>query len=217
MEPVLKNVVIYDWIILLYFVLAILLVVARAQSNYKFEQFVRLFFSNTYTKTYRINSLSKPFHLFFVGFTILLFPLQLQVVGSKLGYLSGIFFVDYFRFLVLFLGFYLLKTVLSLIFAKMVRFQKAITAFIFFKQTYFAYLVFLGFFPVLSFVYNGSITVFWIYLFVYVWFALYLLSYLLVIFSLKELLFSRLLYFILYICTFEIPAVVGAIYFLRLQ
>lgn len=216
MNPIPRSLIIYDWTLVIYGLVSILLILVKIKSGYKFLHFTRLIFSDRYIKTYRVDSLFKSFHLLLNVLTVLVFPLLLQVVASKL--ISGleILFSEYVKYLFFFSVFYFTKMLVQLSFAKIIGYQEVIRAYVFQKQTYFTYLTFLSLLPILGFVFSPSSGNGWLYLFVILWIVLFLLSILLIFYSFKHVLLNRFLYFILYICTFEISPMLGVIYFIRL-
>lgn len=216
LNPLPKSVIIYDWILVIYLLVSVLLVLMKNKSEYKFLHFTRLILSDTYLKTYKVDSLFKGFHFLLNVITVLFFPLLLQLLVTKITVAKEILFSDYVKYLFFFTVAYSFKMVLQLFFAKTVNYQKALQAYIFQKQTYFAYITFLSLLPVLLFVFSPLVNNVWLYVFVIVWVVVFLLSMLLVVNHFKEVILSRLLYFILYICAFEISPIVGVIYFTRL-
>jgi len=215
LEVTLRNLLFTDWVVVLYIIVLLLLVTAKTYSDYKFSNFSKLILTDTYLKTYRDDSLLKPFHVFVIASSVLFFPLAFQTLLFRLGFLEQFLFFDYFKITLIFTAFYFLKMLLQLIVVRIFGEKSKIEHYVFEKQTYFSYLVFFSLLPVLFFIYVPFVANFWVYSFVFLWFILFLLSMVLVIFHFKELFFSHLLYFILYLCTFEICPLVGAIFYLR--
>ncbi len=214
MEATFRNLIVSDWVIAIYILVALLLIIAKRKSNYKLLNFSRLFFSDTYIKTYREDSLLKGFHLLMLGMSLLFFPLIIQVLLFKIGYLTQFEFSEYLKIALFFGFFYLLKMMLQLLLARVIGFKKTISRYIFQKQTYFSYLTFISLLPLLFFIYTPVVGSYWLYLFVILWFVIFSLSVLLILTHFKELFFSYLVYFILYLCAFEISPIIGVIYYI---
>ncbi len=214
MEATFRNLIVSDWVIAIYILVALLLIIAKRKSNYKLLNFSRLFFSDTYMKTYKQNSLLKGFHLLIIGVSLLFFPLTIQVLLFKIGYLAEFNFFQYLKIALFVSFFYLLKMMFQLLLAKVIGFEKTISRYIFQKQTYFSYITFISLLPLLFFIYTPIVGNYWLYLFVILWFVIFSLSFLLILTHFKELFFSHLVYFILYLCAFEISPIIGVIYYI---
>lgn len=216
MNPLPKSLIIFDWILVIYTLVSILLLLLKKKSDYKFLHFTRLIFSDTYIKTYKSDSLFKGFHIVLNIIAVLLFPLLLLLVVTKLFSFDEILFSSYMKYLFFFSSFYFTKLALQLFFAKLFNCKKLIYAYVFQKQTYFTYLCFLSLLPALLLIFTPFSNNISLYVFTILWIVLFSLSLILTFFRFKEVLLSQLLYFILYICTFEISPIIGVIYFTRL-
>lgn len=214
MEATFRNLIVSDWVIAIYILVSLLLITAKVKSNYKFLNFIRLFFSDTYIKTYKEDSLFKGFHLLILVFSLIFFPLIIQVILFKIKYLAQFEFLEYFKIVLIFSVFFLLKMTFQLLLARIIGLKKSIARYVFQKQTYFSYVTFIGLLPLLFFVYTPDMGNFWLYLFVILWFVIFSLSMLLVLTNFKELFFNHLVYFILYLCAFEISPIIGVIYYI---
>lgn len=214
MEATFRNLIVTDWVVVVYIIVAVLLILAKRKSDYKFSNFSKLIASDTYIKTYRDDSLFKMFHFLIIGISILVFPLIIHVLIFKVGFLHQFLLFDFIKIGLLFGGFYFVKMIIQLMLSKILKFEAVISSYVFQKQTYFSYLSFLSLMPLLCLVYRPTVAGFWVYLFVILWVVMFLLSMLLIGARFKEVFFSQPLYFILYLCTFEIPPIAGVIYYI---
>jgi len=215
LEATYRSLLSIDWVILLYIIALLLLVTANKYSGYKFLNFSKLILTDTYLKAYRDDSLFKPFHIVIVIFSMLFFPLIIQVILFYLNILNQLLVLDYLKVGGVFLSFFLIKMFCQLILGKVLGLKDKIQHYVFEKQTYFSYLIFLSILPLLFLIFMPVTTSLLVYLLVILWVVLFVLAMFLVITHFKELLFSYPLYFILYLCTFEIAPLLGAVFYMK--
>jgi len=111
--------------------------------------------------------------------------------------------------------FFLVKFFLQYLVGRLISKKGFIKHYVFEKQTYFSYLVLLSLLPLLFLIFTPLATVLLTYVFAILWIVLFLLAMLLVLSHFKVLFFKHSLYFILYLCAFEICPLIGAILFMR--
>jgi len=215
LEVILRNLHIIDWVVVLYVIALLLLVTARKFSDYKFLNFSRLILTDTYLKTYRDDNMSKPFHVAMVIFSLVFFPLVFQTILYRINVLKEFSIIEYLLIGFVFICFFFLKMVLQLVLGRIIGISSIIKHYVFEKQTYFAYLVFFSLLPLLFLIFTPLTSTFLAYLIGFLWVTLFVLAMILVITHFKELFFSHSLYFILYLCAFEIAPLVGAVFYLR--
>jgi len=215
LEATFRNLLVTDWVVVLYIIALLLLVTAKRYSDYKFSDFSKLILTNTYLKTYRGDHLFKPFHSVITLFSMVFFPLILQYILYFSGFLNSFIIYDYLKIAGSFFCFFFVKMVAQLILGKILGNEIIMKHYIFEKQTYFSYLVFFSILPLLFLIYAPIKVDFLVYLFVFLWVVLFILAMLLVVNHFKKLFFSHPFYFILYLCTFEIVPLISAILYIR--
>ncbi len=150
-----------------------------------------------------------------ISFMAVVFPLIPQALLFRLGIINQISIFDYVKIGGAFLSFFLIKTVLQIIFGVFVKKKEAVNRYLFEKQTYFSYLIFISLFPLMFLLFCPQTVVLWVYLFVFVWIMLFVLAMLLIMSRFKELILEHPLYFILYLCAFEICPIISAFYIIK--
>ncbi|TRX38494.1 DUF4271 domain-containing protein [Flavobacterium sp. ZT3R18] len=194
-----------DWITLVFIMAFGIIALTKSVYENRFEDFVKLIYSNKYIRIYRDSShLMGMFSISLFFVQIISFSFFIQLLLSYLGYGSKtdwILFIQIFTFLIYFI---LSKFLIEKIIATTFNIEEFIEQFNLQKVTYRTYIgllllpVDIVLFYYDSILENIPLLVFYIIL------ALNGLLYLISIKNYRNEIFSKLFYFILYLCTLEI-------------
>ncbi len=206
MEPILRNVVVIDWITILIFLSLLFVVLAKGVFYTRFLNFIILPFNNKYIFMYnKKEKLLNWFNLFFGLFLIINFSLFLflarNILFEPVQNSAIVVFPLILGSLVLFL---FIKLALQMGNAFIFGTQKTISEVIFKKLSYFNYSGLIMFVAnvMLTYIVIGSKTVF------YVAFLLILLvnviGWITILRNHQKFITSNFFYFILYLCALEI-------------
>jgi len=206
MEPILRNIVVMDWITILIFLSLLFVVLAKGVFYTRFLNFIILPFNNKYIFLYnKKEKLLNWFNLFFGLFLIINFSLFLYIGRNILfeptPYSAIVVFPLILGALVLFL---FIKLALQMGNGLIFGTQKTITEVIFKKLSYFNYSGLIMFVAnvILTYIAIGSKVVF------YVAFLLILLvnviGWISILKNHQKFITSNFFYFILYLCALEI-------------
>jgi len=206
MEPILRNIVVMDWITILIFLSLLFVVLAKGVFYTRFLNFIILPFNNKYIFMYnKKEKLLNWFNLFFALFLIINFSLFLYIGRNILfeptPYSAIVVYPLILGALVLFL---FIKLALQMGNGLIFGTQKTITEVIFKKLSYFNYSGLIMFVAnvILTYIAIGSKVVF------YVAFLLILLvnviGWITILRNHQKFITSNFFYFILYLCALEI-------------
>lgn len=194
-----------DWITILFLLTLLIVTITKSAFENRFSDFTNLIISDKYLKIYKDSSNLMSW------FTILLFVVQLlsisffmQLVLSQFGYTTKtnwISFIQIFTFLSFFI---LSKFLIEKIIATSFNVENFIEQFNLFKVSYRTYvgLLLLPFNLILY--YTNYVNSYLIFSILGVLLIINVIIYLLSLKNYQKLLFGKLFYFILYICTLEI-------------
>jgi hypothetical protein len=194
-----------DWVTLVFIMAFGIIALTKSVYENRFEDFVKLIYSNKYIRIYRDSShLMSLFtiSLFFVQ--IISFSFFIQLLLSYLGYGSKtdwVLFIQIFTFLTYFI---LSKFLIEKIISTSFNIEELIEQFNLQKVTYRTYIGLL-LLPVdiVLFYYDSNLRNIPLFVF-YIILAINVLLYLISIKNYRNEIFSKLFYFILYLCTLEI-------------
>jgi len=204
-----------DWITIIFVVTLIVVTIAKAGFENRFNDFMNLIVNNKYLKIYK-----DPSNLM-SWFTILLFFVQLvsfsffvQLVLSYLGYTTKSNWITYIQ-IITFLSFFVLsKYLIEKIIATSFNMESFIEQFNLFKVSYRTYIGLL-LLPVNIFLYyTDYVNKYTIIGVLIVLLIINSLTYLASLRNYQKLLFGKLFYFILYICALEIAPYYFMYYFI---
>ena len=194
-----------DWVTLLFLICFATIAVTKSVFENRFGDFANLLFSDKYIKVYRESSNLKN------GFTIALFFVQvisfaffIQISLSLFGYASKTDWILYIRIVTFLLFFILSKFLVEKIIATTFNIEEFMEQFNLQKITYRTYIgIIILPINIILFYYNAvsqniPIAIITIIL------LLSVLTYSLAIKKYQNVIFSKLFYFILYLCTLEI-------------
>ncbi|UFH36010.1 DUF4271 domain-containing protein [Flavobacterium acetivorans] len=194
-----------DWITLLFVLSFAIIAITKSVYENRFGDFINLLFSDKYSKIYRDSSHLKS------GFTISLFLVQvisfaffIQFSLSLFGYASKTDWILYIQIITFLIFFILSKYLIEKIIATAFNIEEFVEQFNLQKVTYRTYIgLFILPINVILFYYDSIskniplIIILMILIF-------NILAYLISIKNYQKLIFSKLFYFILYLCTLEI-------------
>ena len=194
-----------DWATLLFVLSFAIIAVTKSLFENRFGDYAKLIFSDKYTKVYRDSS-----HLF-SGFTISLFFVQVisyaffvQLLLSNFGYASKTDWVLYIQITTFLVFFILSKYLIEKIIATAFNIEEFIEQFNLQKVTYRTYIG-LIILPInLILFYYDTISRNFLLILIVILLIINLLTYLVSIKNYQNIIFSKLFYFILYLCTLEI-------------
>ena len=203
-----------DWATVLFMVSLVLVVITKTVFEKRFADFINLIASNKYLKIYKDSS------NLLTWFTVMLFVVQLislaffvQLLLSYLGYTTKtnwISFIQIFTFLSFFV---LSKFLIEKIIAASFNVEPLIEQFNLFKVSYRTYfgLLLLPINVVLF--YTDSLNYYVITSLTAILLMINIVTYLISLKNYQKLIFSKMFYFILYICTLEIAPYYFVYYF----
>ncbi|MBP6757333.1 MAG: DUF4271 domain-containing protein [Bacteroidia bacterium] len=194
-----------DWATLLFLLSFIIIAFSKSVSENRFNDFINLIFSDKYIKVYRDSSHLKS------GFTISLFLVQvislaffIQLSLHIFGYASKTDWILYIQITTFLIFFILSKFLIEKIIATSFNIEEFVEQFNLQKVTYRTYIgLFLLPIDIVLFYYDNfsrSIPV----IMIGVVLVINVLTYFISIKNYQNLIFSKLFYFILYLCAFEI-------------
>jgi hypothetical protein len=194
-----------DWATFLFLLSFIIIAFSKSVSENRFNDFINLIFSDKYIKVYRDSSHLKS------GFTISLFLVQvislaffIQLSLHIFGYASKTDWILYIQITTFLIFFILSKFLIEKIIATSFNIEEFVEQFNLQKVTYRTYIgLFLLPIDIVLFYYDNfsrSIPV----IMIGVVLVINVLTYFISIKNYQNLIFSKLFYFILYLCAFEI-------------
>lgn len=194
-----------DWITLLFVLSFAIIAITKSVYENRFGDFVNLLFSDKYSKIYRDSSHLKS------GFTISLFLVQvisfaffIQFSLSLFGYASKTDWILYIQIVTFLIFFILSKYLIEKIIATAFNIEEFVEQFNLQKVTYRTYIgLFILPINVILF-YHDSISKNIPLIIILMILIFNILAYLISIKNYQKLIFSKLFYFILYLCTLEI-------------
>jgi hypothetical protein len=194
-----------DWATIVFIVSFVLIALAKAFFETRFNEYLRLIVSDKYIKMYR-----DPSHLM-SGFTIVLFLVQLvslaffiQLMLAYFGYASKTDWILFIQILTFLTVFVLSKFLVEKIIATSFNMEEFTEQFNLQKVSYRTYIGLLVLPIDIVLFYNDNPPKILIFLFIIVVLAINLLTYLISLKNYQNFLLSRLFYFILYLCALEI-------------
>jgi len=204
-----------DWITIVFIVALLVVVIAKASFENRFNDFMNLIVNNKYLKIYK-----DPSNLL-SWFTILLFFVQLisfsffvQLVLSFWGYTTKTNWISFIQ-VITFLSFFVLsKYLIEKIIATSFNMESFIEQFNLFKVSYRTYIGLL-LLPVNIFLYyTDYVNKYVVISILVILLIINALTYLVSLRNYQKLLFGKLFYFILYICALEIAPYYFMYYFI---
>ncbi len=194
-----------DWATILFILAFALIAIARSYFENRFNDFLKLIISDKYMKIYRDSS-----HLM-SGFTIMLFIIQLvslaffiQLALYHFNYVSKTDWVVFIQITTLLFVFILSKFLIEKIIATSFNIEELTEQFNLQKVSYRSYIGLLILPLDLILYYNKIMPKYLILTFIVIVLVINTLNYVLSLKSYQNLLFSKMFYFILYLCAFEI-------------
>lgn len=194
-----------DWVTLLFVLSFAIIAITKSVFENRFSDFSKLFFSDKYTKVYRDSS-----HLM-SSFTISLFFVQvisvalfIQLSLSYFGYASKTDWILFIQIITFLLFFILSKYLIEKIIAASFNIEEFVEQFNLQKVTYRTYIgLFILPIDIILFYYD-TISRNILFPIIAIILILNVLTYFVSIKNYQNLIFSKLFYFILYLCTLEI-------------
>jgi hypothetical protein len=194
-----------DWVTLLFVLSFAIIAFTKSVFENRFGDFMKLLFSDKYTKVYRDSSHLKSsftISLFFVQ--VISIALFIQLALSYFGYASKTDWILYIQIITFLLFFILSKYLIEKIIAVSFNIEEFIEQFNLQKVTYRTYIgLFILPIDIILFYYD-TISRNILLLFIAIILILNIITYLVSIKNYQNLIFSKLFYFILYLCTLEI-------------
>jgi hypothetical protein len=194
-----------DWATLIFVSSLVLIVIAKSTFENRFVDFVRILISDKYTKIYRESSqLMSGFNvlLFIVNLISFSFFIQLVLTHFGLGLKTDwILFVRIFTLLTVFI---LSKFLIEKIIATTFGIEEIMEQFNLQKVTFRTYIGLLLLPLSIILFYGNYSTNLLIYSIIIILLAINILTYLISLKNYQNLIFSKLFYFILYLCALEI-------------
>ena len=205
-----------DWAAFLFVVCMVIIAVNKTISTVRFNEFVRLAYSDKYTKIYRDSSNLMS------GFTISMFVLQLISYSffillllkqfKKIEQMDLIIYIQIFTFLSVFI---LSKFLIEKIIATSFKIEEFNEQFNLLKINYRAYFGFI-LLPINVLLFYNSINSDWFFkLLLITLIAISIITYLIALKLYQNILFRKIFYFILYLCTLEIAPYYFIYYFIK--
>jgi hypothetical protein len=194
-----------DWATLLFVLSFASIAVTKSVFENRFADFVRLVFSDKYTKIYRDSSHLRS------GFTVSLFFVQvisfaffIQLSLSYFGHASKTDWVLYIQIVTFLIFFILSKYLIEKIIATVFDIEEFVEQFNLQKVTYRTYIgVFILPINIILF-YSDSISKNILLLMIFIILTVNIITYFISIKNYQNLIFGKLFYFILYLCALEI-------------
>ena len=193
-----------DWATLLFLLCFILIAITRSVFQNRFEEYLKLISSSKYIKIYRDSS-----HIM-SWFNILLFTVQmislaffLQLTLHHFGYLTKFDWINYIRIFTLLSVLVLSKYLVEKIIATAFDIEELITHMHFEKLSYRTYLSLLILPLNCILFYNDNLDIHILWSFIGVILTLNVWYYLKSLNNYQNLIFGKMFYFILYLCTIE--------------
>lgn len=194
-----------DWATILFVFSFVLITITKSTNENRFSDFMNLIFSDKYSKVYRNSG-----HLI-SGFTLSLFFVQaisfaffIQLALHIFGFASKTDYILYIQILTFVIFFILSKYLIEKIIATAFNIEEFVEQFNLQKVTYRTYIGLLILpFNIILF-YHESISTIIPQTIIAILLVSKILTYLLSIKNYQKLIFSKLFYFILYLCTLEI-------------
>lgn len=194
-----------DWATLLFVLSFAIIAVNKSIFENRFSDFVNLIFSDKYTKVYRDSFLLKSsftISLFFVKAISFAFFIQLSL--SQLGYASKTDWILYIQIITFLIFFILSKYLIEKIIATAFEMEEFVEQFNLQKVTYRTYIgLFILPINIILFYYDTISKNILLFILLTI-LIINLFTYFISIKNYQKLIFSKLFYFILYLCTLEI-------------
>jgi Domain of unknown function (DUF4271) len=200
-----RNLQSRDWATVLFLLAFVLLAIIKSVFENRFSDFMRLLVSNKYVKVYRDSSnISSAFtiviflvHLISLAFFIQLMLHTFQFVSKT----DWIVFIQVFTFLFVFI---LSKYLIEMIMATSFNIEELIEQYNLQKVSYRTYIGLLLLPVNIVLFYNAFLSKYLIFGTITILLAINLINYLVSLKNYQNLIFRKLFYFILYLCTLEI-------------
>ncbi|MGA9639744.1 DUF4271 domain-containing protein [Flavobacterium sp.] len=194
-----------DWATILFVLSFLLITITKSTNENRFGDFINLIFSDKYSKVYRDSG-----HLM-SGFTLSLFIVQaisfaffIQLTLSIFGFASKTDYILYIQIITFVIFFILSKYLIEKIIATVFNIEEFVEQFNLQKVTYRTYIGILILpFNIILFYYESISTIIPQTIIATVLIS-NILTYLMSIKNYQNIIFSKLFYFILYLCTLEI-------------
>jgi len=204
-----------DWITIIFIVALVVVAIAKAGFENRFNDFMNLIVNNKYLKIYK-----DPSNLM-SWFTILLFFVQLisfsffvQLVLSYFGYTTKTNWISFIQIITFLTFFVLSKYLIEKIIATSFNMESFIEQFNLFKVSYRTYIGLLLLPVNILLYYTDCVNKYMIISVLIILLIINVLTYLISLRNYQKLLFSKLFYFILYICALEIAPYYFMYYFI---
>ena len=194
-----------DWATILFVLSFATIVITKSTFENRFTDFIKLIYSDKYINVYKDSSNLKS------GFTIALFFVQvislaffIQLTLSYFGYASKSDWILFIQIITLLIFFILSKYLVEKIIATAFDIEEFIEQFNLQKVIFRTYIgLFLLPINIILF-YNDTISRNFLILLIFIILVINILTYLVSIKNYQNIIFSKLFYFILYLCTLEI-------------
>jgi hypothetical protein len=194
-----------DWATLIFVSSLVLIVIAKSAYENRFVDFLRILISDKYTKIYRESSqLMSGFNVLLFIINLISFSFFIQLALAHFGYELKTDWILFVRIFTLLTVFILSKFLIEKIIATTFGIEEIIEEFNLQKVTFRTYigLLLLPFSIVLF--YGNYSTNLLIYSIIIILLIINILTYLISLKNYQNLIFSKLFYFILYLCALEI-------------
>ena len=200
-----------DWATILFVISFATIAITKSAFENRFADFIKLIYSDKYTNVYKDGShLNSSFTIALFFVQLISFAFFIQISLSHFGYASKtdwILFIQIITFLVYFV---LSKFLIEKIIANAFNIEEVVEQFNLQKVIFRTYIgIFLLPFNVILF-YNDGVSINFIAILIFTVLTVCILTYLVSIKNYQNIIFSKLFYFILYLCALEI----GPYYFM---
>ena len=194
-----------DWATILFVLSFILIAIIKSTNGNRFGDFLNLLFSDKYTKVYRDSSnLNSRFTVFLFLVQAISFAFFIQLSLSIFGYASKTDYILFIQIITFIIFFILSKYLIEKIIATAFNIEEFEEQFNLQKVTYRTYIgLFILPFNIILF-YQENISIIIPQTIIAIVLIINLLTYIISIKNYQNIIFSKLFYFILYLCTLEI-------------
>jgi hypothetical protein len=194
-----------DWATIVFVLALVLIAMTKYIFENRFKEFSKLIFSDKYIKIYKdTSSLMSWFNVILFVVQLISFAFFIQIVLAHFGIVSKTDGIIFIRIITLLGVFILSKFTIEKIIATAFNIEEFEELINFYKVSYRSYIA-VCILPInLILFYNDNTSQFINYAFMGIVISLNLFTYLISLKNYQNLLFSKMFYFILYLCTLEI-------------
>ena len=212
----LRNIESKDWATLVFVFSLVLISLAKSNFESRFNDYIRLFVSDKYTKIYRESShLMSGFNVLLYAINAISFSFFIQLVVSHFGYGTKTDWVLFVRIFTLLNVFVLSKFLVEKIIATTFGIEEIIEQFNLQKVTFRTYLGLLLLPITVILFYGNYLTNSMINVLIVVLLLANLLTYVISLKNYQNLVIGKMFYFILYLCALEIAPYYFIYYLIR--